>query len=470
MFLKTFNRTELLLFLSSLFSVLFVVTNLIGAKIAALPFSHFATTSGVFIYPLTFFLSDLVAETYGEKRARQMVFLGFTMCLFTFLILQFVLRLTPHPLWVVADNPHGYQDVSEYQNAFKAVFGLSGMMMLASLAAYLVGQLLDIRLFMLIKKWSRGKHLWLRNLLSTLISQGIDSLVISSIFLIGGMKMSLHDGGVVMIGSFLFKIFFALLMMPLLYLCRRKIRSSQKSQPPPPGAIKLMRRFLFFCPILLFLLLIPWLSQLDLALSDHFYSQGEFYESALTRFMYTYGELFGFLTGGIALCLFFGSFLIKRLHKMRRGALAMVLTLSLGCGVIANALLKEYWGRPRPKQIEQFGGELTFRPFYKPDFSSDRVPQKSFPSGHAAMGYYFFSLLLAGRRHRKAWLTSLGGFLTLALGVGLSITRVVQGGHFFSDVLFSSILMWYVAWGIDRLLHRRQLGEESTPKESLASL
>lgn len=207
--------------------------------------------------------------------------------------------------------------------------------------------------------------------------------------------------------------------------------------------------------LIILAVLAPFTPYLDLYLSGLFYTPGVgFFNNAFFAGMFHYGEIFGIFTGVIALFLFFLSFFREKWKKWRKGALLMVLTLAVGAGLITNVLFKGYWGRPRPKQVEQFGGPNLYRPFWKPDFHVAKEPQKSFPSGHVAMGFYFLALCAIGRRYQNRPLFFLGLFLTLFLGVGLMITRVVQGGHFFSDVIVSPILMWYVTKGLSRLIWR----------------
>ncbi len=121
--------------------------------------------------------------------------------------------------------------------------------------------------------------------------------------------------------------------------------------------------------------------------------------------------------------------------------------------LIINALLKPGWGRPRPRQIENFGGNALYRSFYSPDFghhTSDKY--KSMPSGHASMGFYFFALAVLGRRLKNRKLEILGYCLAFGLGGLLGLTRIAQGGHFFSDVMISALITWWVALTLDWIL------------------
>ena len=123
------------------------------------------------------------------------------------------------------------------------------------------------------------------------------------------------------------------------------------------------------------------------------------------------------------------------LRWWRRG-LMLSLLMVLGTGVVVNAILKENWGRPRPVDVQTFGGTGTFAPALHP--SNQCRSNCSFVSGHAATGFTLVALgLLGAPATRRRWL--LWG---LAGGLTTGALRVAQGGHFLSDVLFSGLVIW----------------------------
>ena len=130
----------------------------------------------------------------------------------------------------------------------------------------------------------------------------------------------------------------------------------------------------------------------------------------------------------------------------------LLLSLALGAGLIAHTLLKDRWGRPRPRQVAEFGGHQQFRPYYLPNFFHQPEPSKSFPCGHCTMGFYFFAVALVCQRQGWRWGAIFSYFLAFFLGILLGVTRMAQGGHFFSDILVSALLMWWVASLLDRWL------------------
>ena len=119
-------------------------------------------------------------------------------------------------------------------------------------------------------------------------------------------------------------------------------------------------------------------------------------------------------------------------------SLALGLAMLLGTGIVVNAILKETWGRPRPAEVQTFGGTGTFVPALQPSHQCNS--NCSFVSGHAATGFTLMALgLLGAPATRRRWLC-----WGLAGGLATGALRIAQGGHFLSDVLFSGAVVWLV--------------------------
>ncbi len=215
---------------------------------------------------------------------------------------------------------------------------------------------------------------------------------------------------------------------------------------------------LWLIPLIMIAVFTPFSSMLDLAIARYFYHLGEgniehFVSHPVLDFIYVYALIPGqILVIGATIALFC-SYIFASCKPWRPHALYLVLTLAVGSGFIVHSVLKEYWGRPRPKQVIEFGGQNEFRPYYKPNFNDYREPKKSFTCGHCSMGFYFFALAFMGRRFPRRWLIITGFSLAWGLGIILSLTRMAQGGHFLSDVLFSGIIMWYSAMVFDWMVY-----------------
>lgn len=206
-------------------------------------------------------------------------------------------------------------------------------------------------------------------------------------------------------------------------------------------------------PLALLAIVAPFSGTLDLTISNYFFNAEtkQFSQHPLFQFLYVWGLLPGQVFGIAAILFFILSYRVQEFKKWRKPALQVIFTLAIGAGFITHIVLKENWKRPRPRQVEQFGGTEPYSPFYQPKFNVTGH-FKSFPSGHSAMGFCFFVLAVQGRHQRNRPLFWGGLALALILGVGLSLTRIAQGGHFFSDTLASACLIWMVAATSDRLM------------------
>jgi len=195
---------------------------------------------------------------------------------------------------------------------------------------------------------------------------------------------------------------------------------------------------------LLLLVLVGTVTDFDRALSACFYDpsvpHGWFLHDASPWIeLYRYGEYpaIGMAIGAFLALL--GSVMRRVWVDYRRGCLVVVLALALGPGLLVNGLFKPLWGRPRPRHIVQFNGSQAYHPWWQP---AGLGAGKSFPSGHASMGYILAvaTSLLPGRR--RVWWRR-GIFIgALVYGTLLGVTRIVQGGHFASDVAWAGILMY----------------------------
>lgn len=207
-------------------------------------------------------------------------------------------------------------------------------------------------------------------------------------------------------------------------------------------------------PLALLLLIAPWSSALDLTLSGHFFNKESltFSSNPLFIFLFDWGLLPAQLLWIGSLLVFLLAFRCSALKRLQKPALVIVLTIALGAGAITS-IFKEGWKRPRPRQIEQFAGDVPFKPFYEPNFSATGS-FKSFPSGHCAMGFAFFALAVIGRRIHRKGLFLAGFFFACLFGFSLALSRIAMGGHFFSDTLAAGCLMWITAVASDRFVYQ----------------
>jgi uncharacterized integral membrane protein (TIGR00697 family) len=182
------------------------LTNTAGIKL----FTLFGVTLPVSIlwYPLTFLVTDIVSEVYGARRARILVVLGFSMS---------VVLLAASLTGVALPTAPVYALEEDYANIFGPVWRL----LLASMAAYLLAQMIDVSLFHFWKRLTNGRHLWLRNNGSTLVSQLVDTFTVNMIFLYKNPAIfsgSFRDLLGIMFSVYVVKVTIAALDTPFCYL------------------------------------------------------------------------------------------------------------------------------------------------------------------------------------------------------------------------------------------------------------
>jgi len=128
----------------------------------------------------------------------------------------------------------------------------------------------------------------------------------------------------------------------------------------------------------------------------------------------------------------------------------IILCLAIGPGLVVNAIFKDNWGRARPHQVANFGGNKEFTP---PFIMTDQCERNcSFTSGDPSVGFFFFAFAFAFANRRKQFTA-----LAMTLGTIYGVTRIVQGAHFLSDVIFSGIFVF----GICYLLHKVMFKENA---------
>ncbi len=175
--------------------------------------------------------------------------------------------------------------------------------------------------------------------------------------------------------------------------------------------------------------------QLDLRWISAFYKtdQGWFLRNQQPwLWLYKYGTLPGLALAVFSLIGFYLSRTKASWKGLQRHFLLVILTILIGPGLLVNALGKDYWGRPRPEQVQAFSGQWEYRSVFSPG-----VPGrgKSFPCGHCTMGYAFLTLVVFWKRFR--WVAWIGGLTALAYGSLLGVARMAAGAHFPTDVLWS---------------------------------
>ncbi len=206
-----------------------------------------------------------------------------------------------------------------------------------------------------------------------------------------------------------------------------------------------------------------WLSDLDLRTAALFYhpaAADPWWESnrGPWAFLYQASPLLGGLILIGSLLSIAATRIWRSQRRRRRYAVFVLAATLLGPGLVINGVIKDYWGRPRPHQTIELGGTQAYVPPLK------RTPGglgKSFPSGHSAVGFALgaFYFIWARRRPRLALAAAL---ISITLGTLLGIGRMTAGDHFLSDIIWSAVLTYGVAFVLYWLVLRIPQWENAT--------
>jgi len=192
---------------------------------------------------------------------------------------------------------------------------------------------------------------------------------------------------------------------------------------------------------LLLLSFIIWISDGDLRLA-RFVFDDQIGWPGINRFpwdfIYNYAAIPAFILFGLSLIVLLVGIAVRPLKLYRKQAIFLVLLMIIGPGLLVNVLLKDNLGRARPRELIEFGGKYEFSQIWE---MGKTGKNSSFPSGHSSVGFYMIAPWFLLRRQKQsqglAWLA--GG---MGLGLLIGSARILQGGHFLSDVLWSGGLVY----------------------------
>lgn len=230
--------TRLFLILSGIFITNALIAEFIGVKIFSLEETFglkpaelklfgniysFNLTCGVLLWPVVFVMTDIINEYYGPKGVRFLSWLTIALIGFGFLMVFGAMQTAPNAWWVTSRAEAGIDDMSR---AFNGIYGQGLGIIVASMSAFLLAQLVDVFVFHKIKKVTGEKKIWLRATGSTLISQLIDSFIVLIIAFYLYPKWVKGQGQpwpfdqliAICTVNYIYKFVIAILMTPVIYL------------------------------------------------------------------------------------------------------------------------------------------------------------------------------------------------------------------------------------------------------------
>ena len=176
--------------------------------------------------------------------------------------------------------------------------------------------------------------------------------------------------------------------------------------------------------------------QIDITVSSLFYDEGFYLRGSLyENFFYKSVPIVVTTLAVSSIGIFLYNFIAKKnlLTLDTKKIIYIVLVLSLAPGLIVNATFKDNWGRARPVQIQEFGGDKTFTPA----FVLSNQGGNSFSSGHGSAAFSVLGFALLMRKRKELWIA-----LALSYGVAVSFARIIGGGHFLSDNVTSFFVVY----------------------------
>lgn len=229
------KSTKLFLILSGFFIANAMIAEFIGVKIFSLEDTvgikrlelplfgsnfSFHLTAGVLLWPVVFIMTDIINEYYGSKGVKFLSYLTVTLITYSFLMFSGAIGLKPSEYFTIGN------DIDNANNAFKGIFGQGLWIIIGSMVAFLIGQVLDVLVFHRIKKATGEKRIWLRATGSTLISQLVDSFVVLFIAFYIGRRLQEGQGDawtlkqilVTGTGNYIYKFIVAIALTPVIYL------------------------------------------------------------------------------------------------------------------------------------------------------------------------------------------------------------------------------------------------------------
>lgn len=237
---QTFNnkRTNLFIVLSGIFLTNAVVAEIIGVKIFSAESTFgfqpaqirlfgefvldFNLTAGAVIWPVVFITTDIINEYFGKQGVKKISYLTAGFIAYVFLVIYLVTLLEPAAFWLDVNNTDNNGNPFNINYAFRVLFTQGLGIIIGSLTAFLIGQLLDVFVFHQLRKVTGSRMIWLRATGSTLVSQFIDSFVVLGIafYVLApeGSRWTLPQLAAVGTINYIYKFSVAILLTPLLYV------------------------------------------------------------------------------------------------------------------------------------------------------------------------------------------------------------------------------------------------------------
>ena len=196
--------------ITAVFVTSLIISNITAVKLISV--GPFVLPAAILIFPISYIFGDILTEVYGYARARRVIWIGFGCNLLAVLIIWVSIELPPAPFWRIGS----FESPQSSQQAYRAIFGFTPRILAASFVAYLVGEFLNSFVLAKMKIATRGRHLWMRTIGSTLVGQLVDSGIFILLTFYGTISSSAL--GPLVVTQWLMKSAYETVITPFTYI------------------------------------------------------------------------------------------------------------------------------------------------------------------------------------------------------------------------------------------------------------
>ena len=198
------------LYIGILFVAILMISNITASKFVQIGF--FVSSGAIFIFPISYIFGDVLTEVYGYKASRKIIWSGFAAQILMVAYLYFVQILPAAPFW-------------QNQAAYEVILGTLPRVVLGSICAYFAGEFSNSYVLSKMKIWSNGKHLWMRTIGSTVVGEGVDTIIFITVAFTGILPVAaLFATG---LSVYLFKVIYEVVATPLTYLIVNRLKRAE---------------------------------------------------------------------------------------------------------------------------------------------------------------------------------------------------------------------------------------------------
>ncbi|RPJ36785.1 MAG: VUT family protein, partial [Chloroflexi bacterium] len=204
---------------TAIFVTVLIVSNIIAVKLVQI--FGLILPAAVVLFPVAYIFGDVLTEVYGFRQARRVIWTGFFCNLIAVAAMWIAGMLPAAPFW----SAGVFQSPADAQNAYDAILGFTPRLLVASFAAYLVGEFLNSFVLARLKLRTQGRFLWLRTIASTIVGQGADSAIFLTIAFAGILPPAAL--ATTILSQWFFKVTYEVLATPLTYLVVGALKRSE---------------------------------------------------------------------------------------------------------------------------------------------------------------------------------------------------------------------------------------------------